>query len=40
MSLAEIIVLLGIVIGVGVGIGEGIGWIIDLESETISIDDK
>ena len=37
MSLAEIIVLLGIVIGVGIGIGEGISWIIDLEGVVDSV---
>jgi len=40
MSLAEVVFLLAMTVGIGVGIGEGIGWVIDLESETISIDDK
>jgi hypothetical protein len=31
MSLAEIIVLLGLVAGAGIGVAKGISWIVDLE---------
>ena len=31
MSLAEIVVLLGLVAGVGIGIAKGIDWIFELE---------
>lgn len=40
MSLAEIVVLLGLVAGAGIGVAKGISWIFELEGETISIDDK
>jgi hypothetical protein len=31
MSLAELIVLLGLVAGAGIGIAEGVSWIFELE---------
>tara|TARA_R100001143_G_scaffold53809_1_gene49437 strand:- start:33 stop:209 length:177 start_codon:yes stop_codon:yes gene_type:complete len=31
MSLAELVVLLGLVAGAGIGIAKGISWIVDLE---------
>jgi len=31
MSLAEIVVLLGLVAGAGIGVAKGISWIVDLE---------
>jgi len=31
MSLAEIVVLLGLVAGVGIGVAKGIDWIFELE---------
>lgn len=31
MSLAEIVVLLGLVAGAGIGIAKGIAWVMDLE---------
>jgi len=40
MSLAEIVVLLGLVVGAGIGVAKGIGWILDLEGETSSVNDK
>jgi|TARA_R110000851_G_scaffold104737_6_gene222578 hypothetical protein len=40
MSLAEIIVLFAISAGIGIAIAEGVRWVIDAESEIISIDDK
>jgi len=40
MSLAELAILVGMFVGVGYGIKAGVNWIIDLEGETISIDDK
>lgn len=32
MSLAELVVLLGLVAGAGIGIAKGVSWIVDLES--------
>jgi len=32
MSLAEIVVLLGLVVGAGIGIAKGIDWILNLDS--------
>ena len=40
MSLAEIVVLLGLVAGAGIGVAEGVSWIFELEGETSSINDK
>jgi len=40
MSLAEIIVLLGIVVGVGYGVYEGVSRIIDLEGDSPIVNDK
>ena len=34
MSLAEIVVLLGLVAGAGIGVAKGIDWILKLEGET------
>ena len=31
MSLAEVVVLLGLVVGAGVGVAKGIDWILNLE---------
>jgi len=31
MSLAELVVLLGLVAGAGIGIAKGVSWIVDLE---------
>ena len=31
MSLAEIVVLLGMVVGTGIGVAKGIDWILNLE---------
>ena len=31
MSLAEVVVLLGLVAGAGIGIAEGVSWIFELE---------
>ena len=31
MSLAEIVVLLGLVAGAGIGVAKGISWVMDLE---------
>ena len=38
MSLAEIVVLLGLVAGAGIGVAKGISWILELEGETSTID--
>ena len=38
MSLAEIVVLLGLVVGSGIGVAKGISWILELEGETSTID--
>ena len=38
MSLAEIVVLLGLVAGAGIGVAKGISWILELEGETSAID--
>ena len=40
MSLAEIVVLLGLVVGAGVGVAKGIDWILDLEGVSSSVNDK
>ena len=40
MSLAEIVVLLGLVAGAGIGVAKGISWILDIEGETSSVNDK
>ena len=40
MSLAEIIVLLGLVAGAGIGIAKGIDWILMAEGDTPSVNDK
>ena len=40
MSLAEIVILFAISAGIGIAIAEGVRWVIDAESEIISIDDK
>jgi len=31
MSLAEVVVLLGLVAGAGIGIAKGVSWVMDLE---------
>tara|TARA_R110000737_G_scaffold73530_1_gene102231 strand:+ start:37 stop:225 length:189 start_codon:yes stop_codon:yes gene_type:complete len=38
MSLAEIVVLLGLAAGAGIGVAKGIDWILELEGETSAID--
>ena len=40
MSLAEIVVLLGLVAGAGIGIAKGIDWILMAEGDTPSVNDK
>ena len=40
MSLAEIIVLLGLVAGAGIGIAKGIDWILMAEGDTPTANDK
>ena len=40
MSLAEIVVLLGLVAGAGIGIAKGIDWILTAEGDTPSVNDK
>ena len=40
MSLAEMVVLLGLVAGAGIGVAKGISWILDIEGETSSVNDK
>lgn len=35
MSLAEIIVLLGLCVGIGYGVAKGIDWIVNLEGDTL-----
>tara|TARA_R110000751_G_scaffold213746_1_gene317276 strand:- start:140 stop:325 length:186 start_codon:yes stop_codon:yes gene_type:complete len=40
MSLAEVVILFAISAGIGIAIAEGVSWVIDAESEIISIDDK
>tara|TARA_R110000751_G_scaffold224124_1_gene326250 strand:- start:405 stop:590 length:186 start_codon:yes stop_codon:yes gene_type:complete len=40
MSFAEVVILLAISAGVGIAIAEGVRWVIDAESEVISIDDN
>tara|TARA_R110000744_G_scaffold50316_3_gene108872 strand:+ start:33 stop:218 length:186 start_codon:yes stop_codon:yes gene_type:complete len=40
MSLAEIVILLGLVAGAGIGVAKGISWILDIEGETSSVNDK
>ena len=39
MSLAEIIVLLGLVAGAGIGVAKGISWVMDLEGESLTLDE-
>jgi len=38
MSLAEIVILLGLVAGAGIGVAKGIDWILDIEGETSVLD--
>tara|TARA_R110000787_G_scaffold165272_1_gene278433 strand:+ start:579 stop:764 length:186 start_codon:yes stop_codon:yes gene_type:complete len=40
MSLAEIVVLLGLVAGAGIGIAKGIDWILMAEGDTPTANDK
>jgi hypothetical protein len=40
MSLAEIVVLLGLVAGAGIGVAKGIDWILTLEGVSSSVNDK
>jgi hypothetical protein len=40
MSLAEILILLGLVVGAGIGIAKGVNWIFELEGETSSVNDE
>ena len=40
MSLAEIVILLGLVAGAGIGVAKGIDWVLDLEGVSSSVNDK
>ena len=40
MSLAEIVILLGLVAGAGIGVAKGISWVLDLEGVSSSVNDK
>jgi len=39
MSFAELVVLLGLVAGAGIGVAKGIDWILELESEPLTLDE-
>ena len=39
MSLAELVVLLGLVAGVGIGVAKGIDWILDIEGVSSTVDE-
>tara|TARA_R110000751_G_scaffold240119_1_gene340739 strand:+ start:35 stop:217 length:183 start_codon:yes stop_codon:yes gene_type:complete len=39
MSLAEIVILLGLVAGAGIGVAKGISWIFELEGVSSSVDE-
>jgi hypothetical protein len=39
MSLAEIVVLLGLVAGAGIGVAKGIAWILTLEGVSSTVDE-
>ena len=39
MSLAEIIVLLGLVVGAGIGAAKGIDWILSIEGVASTLDE-
>jgi hypothetical protein len=39
MSMAEIIVLLGLVAGAGVGVAKGIDWVLAVEGESLTLDE-
>ena len=40
MSLAEIVILLGLVAGAGIGIAKGVRWIFELEGTPPIVNDK
>lgn len=39
MSLADVIVLLGLVAGAGIGVAKGIDWVLQLEGESSTLDE-